>query len=72
MKYIFRGITIFEYIPEKRFDNVILHRHHDNNIIAFNYCQMIAEDYKLLSQFFDTVYKHLQGENVELKDIIVN
>ncbi len=33
---------------------------------------MISEDYKLLSEFFSKVYKHTQGEEVELNDIIVN
>lgn len=71
MKYIFRGYTIFEYNPEKRFHKVTQHWVH-SDIPAFNYCSMIPEDYKLLSQFFDTVYRHTQGEEVELKDINVN
>jgi hypothetical protein len=33
---------------------------------------MIDEDYKLLSEFFNTVYRHTQGEDVELKNIIVD
>jgi hypothetical protein len=40
-------------------------------IPAFNYCKMIPEDYKLLGEFFTTVYKHIQGEDIELKDIKV-
>ena len=71
MKYIFRGITIFEYMPERRFNKVKQYWASDN-IPAFNYCSMIPEDYKLLSQFFDVVYRHTQGEDVELKDINVN
>ena len=31
----------------------------------------IYEDYKLLGEFFNTVYRHTQGEDVELKDIDV-
>jgi hypothetical protein len=32
---------------------------------------MIDEDYKLLSEFFDRVYRHTQGEDVDLSDIEV-
>jgi predicted RNA-binding protein len=41
-------------------------------IPAFDFCKFIDEDYKLLAKFFDTVYRHTQGEDVELDDIIVN
>lgn len=71
MRYIFRGHTIFQYHPDKSFNKVEMHKVHDS-IPAFDFCQMINEDYKLLSQFFDTVYRHTKGEDVELKDIIVN
>lgn len=71
MKYIFRDYTIFEYMPERRFNKVKQHWVSETTP-AFNYCSMIPEDYKLLSQFFDTVYRHIQGEDVELKDINVN
>ncbi|MBC7088726.1 MAG: hypothetical protein H5T96_09730 [Tissierellales bacterium] len=70
MKYIFRGNVVFEYLPKERY--VKQHNIEDSNIAAFNYCKMIPEDYKILSEFFDTVYRHIQGEDVELKDIEVN
>jgi hypothetical protein len=70
MKYIFRGILVFEYNPEAKFDKVV--EGQINGLHAFNYCSMIPEDYKLLAEFFDTVYRHTQGENVQLKDIKVN
>lgn len=69
MKYIFRGHIVFEYIPNGN-DKVIQHKV-DGVISAFDYCHMIDEDYKLLSQFFDTIYRHTQGEDVILKDIEV-
>jgi hypothetical protein len=69
MKYIFRGNIVFEYVLERKV--VIQHWKHDK-IPMFNYCSMIPEDYKLLSMFFDTVYRHIQGEAIELKDIVVN
>ena len=71
MKYIFRGHVVFEYIPDAKFDKVVQGKIHDV-IPAFDYCSMIPEDYQLLAQFFDTVYKHTQGEDVELKDIVVD
>ena len=70
MKYIFRGNIIFEYIPDG-VEKVIQHQIHDT-IPAFDYCRMIPEDYKLLGEFFNIVYKHMQGEDIELKDIKVN
>ena len=73
MKYIFRGHVVFEYIPDlnKKRGHVIQHQVHDR-IAAFDYCGWIPEDYKLLAQFFDTVYRHINGEEVELNDIEVN
>jgi len=71
MKYIFRGHTVFEYIPNAQQDKVIQNRV-SAVIPAFDFCHFINEDYKLLSQFFDTVYRHTQGEDVQLNDIIVN
>lgn len=74
MKYIFRGHTVFEYKPNYAdgfTDQVILHYIDNSSLDAFNYCRMIPEDYKLLSQFFDTVYRHIGGEDIELKDIEV-
>lgn len=70
MKYVFRGNIVFEYIPDAKRDKVIQHQVH-GQIPAFDYCIMIPEDYKLLAQFFDTVYRHIQGEEIELKDIEV-
>lgn len=71
MKFIFRGYTIFEYFPNREFgDKVVQHKVYDS-IPAFNFCRFIDEDYKLLAQFFDTAYRHIQGEDVELKDIEV-
>lgn len=69
MKYVFRGIEVFTYDPKTK--QVTEGKVHDT-IPAFNYCSMIPEDYKLLSEFFDTVYRHISGESVELKDIKVN
>jgi hypothetical protein len=71
MKYIFRGHTVFEYKPNDKFDKVVQGQIH-GGIAAFDFCKMIDEDYKLLSEFFNIVYRHTQGEDVELKDIIVN
>ena len=70
MKYIFRDNIIFEYIPGKY--PTVAQPMISDRIPAFNYCHMITEDYKLLGEFFTTVYKHIQGEDVELKDIKVN
>jgi hypothetical protein len=69
MKYIFRGHIVFEYIPDS-IEKVIQHQIL-GTIPAFDYCRMIPDDYKLLGEFFDKVYKHIQGEDVELNDIEV-
>jgi predicted RNA-binding protein len=71
MKYIFRGNVIFHYDPDAHYDKVI-----QPTIVgvipAFDYCKFIDEDYKLLGHFFTTVYRHTQGEDVDLDDIIVS
>lgn len=72
MKYIFRGHVVFEYNPDFKRSKVMQHKIEGTGIVAFDFCMMIDEDYKLLSEFFATVYKHAQGQDVELKDIIVN
>lgn len=69
MRYIFRDITVFEYLPEKK-----KIKEHSNNIgfgSVFNNCGFIVEDYKLLSEFFDRAYRHAIGEAVDLSDIEV-
>jgi hypothetical protein len=70
MKYIFRGHIIFEYKPEAKFNKVVQHEI-SGAIPAFDFCSMIDEDYRLLSEFFNTVYRHAQGEDVKLLDIEV-
>ena len=71
MKYIFRGNIIFHYDPNVHYDKVIQPTI-SGAIPAFDFCKFIDEDYKLLAQFFDTVYRHTQGEDIQLDDIIVN
>ena len=71
MKYIFRGYVVFEYDPNAKFDKV-KQGQVSGAIPAFDFCKMIDDDYKLLGEFFNTVYRHTQGEDVELKDIEVN
>lgn len=68
MSYVFRGKVVFEYVPN---EGVKLCTLKNVDIPAFDYCCFIKEDYKLMSEFFDTVYRHTQGEEVELKDIEV-
>ena len=70
MKYIFRGHIVFEYNPDAKFDKVIQPKVHDV-IPAFDYCKMIDEDYKLLGEFFNTIYRHTQGEDVNLENVEV-
>ena len=70
MKFIFRGIIVFEYIPAS-FEKVSQGRVH-GVIPAFDYCRFTAEDYRLLSVFFDKVYNHIAGVDITLEDIIVS
>ena len=70
MKYIFRGNVVFEYKPNDKYDKVVQGQI-SGGIAAFDFCKMIDEDYKLLANFFDTVYRHTQGEDVPLEDIEV-
>jgi len=70
MKYIFRGHVVFEYDTNAKFDKV--KQPYVHSTPAFNYCHFIDEDYKLLGEFFNKVYRHTQGEDVVLEDIVVN
>ena len=70
MKYVFRGNVVFEYKPDAKYDKVVQGQIH-GTIPAFDFCKMIDEDYKLLGEFFNTVYRHTQGEDVILEDIKV-
>lgn len=70
MIYKFRGYIVFEY--NERTGDVIQHDIKDFGIPAFNHCRFIDEDYKLMAEFFNMVYLHRTGAEVELKDIIVN
>ena len=69
MSFVFRGKVVFEYIPN---EGVKLCTLKNVDVPAFDYCCFIKEDYKLMSEFFDTVYRDINGEDVELKDIVVN
>jgi len=74
MKYIFRGNLIFEYIPneeDRERGRVEQHFIDEGPIAGFNHCRFIAEDWKLLGEFFNMIYRHTQGEDVDLKDIKV-
>jgi hypothetical protein len=72
MKFIFRNQIVFEYFPEEtRYVNRVKQHSIDGRIAAFDHCRMIPDDYKLLSMFFDTVHRHTQGEDVDLKDFEV-
>lgn len=71
MKYIYRGNIIFEYDPDDKYEKVKL-GFHNEGYTNWQYCRLIPDDYKLLSEYFDIVYRHIQGEDVELKDMEVN
>ena len=70
MKYVFRGIVVFEYNPNAKYDKVI-HGKNEVGTPAFDFCIMNDNCYKLLGEFFNTVYRHTQGEDVTLEDINV-
>lgn len=69
MKYVFRGIVVFEYFPDRKKNQVVQGKVHD--MPAFDFCHMIPEDYRILGEFFDKVYRHIEGEDIPLKDIEV-
>lgn len=70
MKYIFRGIVVFEYDSETEQMTAPYDEVECGN---FNFCRFIPEDYFLLAKFFETAGKHAAGQpDVELKDIEVN
>lgn len=68
MRFVFRGLVVFEYNPDTK--RVILGRLDGEANFDTN-CNLIPEDYKLISEFFNIVYRHINGENVFLKDFEV-
>lgn len=70
MKFIYRGLVIFDYQPELRL--VTTRQNPEYKLPYFNLCCFQPQDYELMAQFFDAVHRHLSGEDVELKDIILN
>lgn len=68
MKYIFRGIVIFEYDIKTKAINMPHDKCKSGN---FNFCHFIPEDYKLIAKFFNLAYQHANGEDVKLKNIEV-
>lgn len=56
MKYVFRGITVFNYNPETK--RVKEENVPENGLPAFEFCNWIPEDYRLLATYFDTIYQH--------------
>jgi len=65
MKYFFRGLLIIQYDIERGDLKVT-----EN----FNQCKFIGEDFLLLRNFFDVIYRLKKGEKVpenEIKDIKV-
>jgi hypothetical protein len=77
MKYIFRGVVVFDYDPilkQMKVPNRLPLEgggYHNNN---FNHCMFIADDYALIAQFFHQAHLHATGQigNDDLKDITVN
>jgi len=77
MKYIFRGLVIFDYNPKtkqidapNKFEEL---PHTTKYLIAnFNMCKFIPEDYVYMADFFTRAYAHATGaEDVDLTDIEV-
>jgi hypothetical protein len=70
MKYIFRGITVFQYDPITR---QIESPKTEHGLNSFNFCQYVPEDYILISDFFRNAHLHATGQikNEDLKDIEV-
>ena len=70
MRYIFRGIVVFEYDPLTKLMN---NPYTEHGLNSFNFCKYVPEDYILISNFFRDAYLHSinQLEIKDLKDIEV-
>lgn len=70
MKYIFRGVVVFEYDPINKTMNNPPTEHGSN---SFNFCSYIPEDYILISDFFKAAHLHATGQikTEDLEDIEV-
>ena len=72
MKYIFRGIEVFNYDPVTK--EMTIPKNKDfTTINNFNYCNFIPEDFMLIASFFLMAHGHATGtvtteelENIEV------
>jgi hypothetical protein len=71
MKFIFRGLDIFEYRPGAEVDKVIQFNIEGTSIPNFSLCIMESKHYAALSDFFKIVHEHIEGKDVDLSDIKV-
>jgi len=68
MKYIFRGVVVFDYDPKTKQMTAP-----DKDGEGFNFCRWVPEDYLLMSKFFHLCHEHSIGTVHEsfLKDVVV-
>jgi hypothetical protein len=79
MKFIFRGLIIFEYRPGAEVNKVIqfnvegtsIPNVDGTSIPSFSLCIMESKHYAALSDFFKIVHDHIEGKDVDLSDIKV-
>jgi hypothetical protein len=71
MKFIFRGLIIFEYRPGAEVNKVIQFNIEGTSIPNFSLCIMESKHYAALSDFFKIVHEHIEGKDVDLSDIKV-
>ncbi len=72
MKYIFRGLVVFDYDPDTKELTVPVDP--DTGIPNLNMCKFILEDYGLLQDFLQQIKYHVEGfcYNEDLEDIEVD
>jgi len=71
MRYIFRGLVLFEYNPETKQTEAAVTE--DGTLVNFNHCKLVPDDYVQLADFFNTAYAHATDfPHVDLQDIVVN
>jgi hypothetical protein len=65
MKCIFRGVTLFDFDPEKPREFVVVAEGEEaiwKTIPNVHYFRLDPEDYKLLAEFFTRIHRYTEGD----------
>jgi len=70
MKYVYRGLVLFDYNEET--GEMLTTNYEGTDIPNINMCRYDDECYELMEQFFKNINEHRKDNTFKLEDIVVN